>query len=85
MAEVRSGLAAQADNAATVDASAAYDTLLIYFDGVGDFVRRIRPLDETDTMRLLARLEAAVEKLVTYGFDGLTAQLVLDLAYGPAD
>ena len=34
---------------------------------------------------LLARLEAAMEKLVSYGVDGLTAELLLDMAYGPAD
>lgn len=86
IAEVRSCLAALADAAITVDASAEFDRILIYFDGiVGDLVPAISPLDETDPLRLLDSLEAAVEERVTYGFDELTAELLLDMANGPAD
>lgn len=86
IAEVRSCLAALADTAPTVGASAEYDRILIYFDGiVGDLVSAIRSLDETDPCRLFHQLEAAFEGLVTYGFDVLTAESLLDMAHGPAD
>lgn len=84
--EVRSCLAALADTVPDFDASADYDRILIYFDGiVGDFVPAISPLDETDSLRLLARLEAGVEELVAHGFDGLTAELLLDKVNGAAE
>ena len=77
IAEARSCIAALADTAATVDTSIAYEHALLHLDG--DYAPSISPLAEIDTDRLLARLEAAVEVLVTYGLDGLSAELLLDM------
>lgn len=86
IAEARSCLADLADTAHTVDGSIVYDRALLYLDGlVGDFVPGISPLNETDRNRLLARLESAVEELVTYGLDGLSAELLLYMLNGPAE
>lgn len=86
IAEARSCLAALADAAPTIEASIAYERALLYLDSlVGDYVPGIGSLAENDPEPLLARLEAAVGELVTYGLDGLSAELLLDMAIGAAE
>lgn len=45
----------------------------------------IEPIGGVARAHLFRRLEGAMDDLLAQGIDGLTAELILDMAYGPAD
>lgn len=82
LAEARSYVAALADNAITIDASIAYDRVLLQIDFIhGDYIPGINPVAVTDRDVLLTVAGSAIEDLVDHGVDGLTVELVLDMLY----
>lgn len=82
LAEARSYVAALADNAITIDASIAYDRVLLQIDFIhGDYIPGINPVMVTDRDVLFTVAESAIEDLVDHGVDGLTVELVLDMLY----
>jgi hypothetical protein len=86
LAQARSCLAALADRALTIDASSAYERVLIELDRIhGDEcpAADTKGLTE-DRAILLAVATSALEKMEQYGVDPLTVELViamLDDAY----
>lgn len=79
LSEARSNIAALADNARTVKASAAYDLALIELDSVhGDDAFALDgPSPTVDRDVLMALASSAVEQLATLGVDALHTQLLL--------
>ncbi|MEZ5193966.1 MAG: hypothetical protein R2734_16720 [Nocardioides sp.] len=87
LALARSSLAALADQAATIDASSAYERVLIELDRVhGD---QSPATDNTGRREgpeiLLAVATAAVEDLERHGVDRLTVELILAMVADAAD
>lgn len=79
LAQARSHLASLADRASTIDASSAYERVLIELDRIhGDDcpVIDIGGLTE-DRAILLAHATSALEGLEQYGVDALSVELVL--------
>lgn len=86
LAQARSHLAALADQASTIDASSAYEHVLIELDRIhGDDCPAIDPDGLTgDRASLLAAATSALEELEQYGVDPLSIELIiamLDDAY----
>ena len=79
LSEARSHIAALADNAKTVEASCAYDLALIELDWIhGDHAPALDASNPTlDRDVLMALATSAVERLTTYGIDGLHTELLL--------
>lgn len=79
LAQARSYLAALADQASTVDASSAYEHVLIELDRMhGDDCPSINSDGITeDRAILLAATTTALEELEQYGVDPLSVELVL--------
>lgn len=79
LSEARSYVAALADNATTLEASSAYDLALIELDLVhGDDAFALdatKPAVDRDALMALAI--PTVERLTTYGVDGLRSELLL--------
>lgn len=79
LAQARSYLAALADNAHTIDASSAYEHVLLEVDRIhGDDVPALDTTGLT-TDRAVLRVVAAsaVEELIVHGVDALQVELVL--------
>jgi hypothetical protein len=79
LAQARSYLAALADQASTIDASSAYERVLIELDRIH---RDECPAADTeglteDRALLLAVATSALEELEQYGVDPLTVELVI--------
>lgn len=83
LADARSCLAALADAATDFDESGRYERLLIDLDGIhaGDFPATY-PMCGT-TAELLARLEAAVDRMIELGGDALSLELFIADVVGP--
>lgn len=79
VAEARSYIAALADCARTVEASSAYERVLIELDWIhGDDVPALDTTGLTDSRDvLMAVATSAVEQLVAYGVDALQVELLL--------
>lgn len=81
--EARSCLAALADSTDDVDLSAHFDRLLIQLDCLtGDAGPACSPVTGSRA-ELLGRLEDAVDRLVWYGVNGLSLELLLLNARDP--
>src|SRR5699024_7444165 len=77
LGEARSCLAALADDAPTDGESAHFDRLLIELDGItGDAGPACSPMAETPA-GLLSRLELATDRLIEYGVDRLSLELIV--------
>ena len=79
LAQARSYVAALADRALTIEASSAYEHLLIELDRIhGDKSPGLNPdgLSE-DRAFLLTEATASIEQLAQYGVDALSVELVL--------
>ena len=86
LAQARSYLATLADQASTIDASSAYERVLIELDRIhGDECPSAGTEELTeDRAVLLAVATSALEKIEQYGVDPLTVELIiamLDDAY----
>lgn len=80
LAEARSYVAALADAALTVDASIAYERVLLHIDFIhGPDLPAVHPVSLTDRDELFSVAESAIEELESHGIDGLTVELVLDM------
>lgn len=80
LAEVRSYLAALADQAPTLAATAAYDDVLLYFDAIhSDQVPALELLPPIEPPLLHELTENALLDLVPFGFDSLHLELILAL------
>jgi hypothetical protein len=79
LAQARSYLAALADQASTIDASSAYEHVLIELDRIhGDDCPPINSDGLTeDRAILLAVATSALEELEEYGVDPLSVELIL--------
>lgn len=78
LAEARSCLAALADAATTFDQSVAYDRLLLRLDWLhGDDTPACEPMPGVGCDELVRRAESAVERLVDFGIDVLSIELLL--------
>ena len=79
LAEARSCLAALADQASTIDASSAYERVLIELDRVhGDESPALNSDRGTDDLVILLGIAtAALEELELYGVDPLSVELIL--------
>jgi hypothetical protein len=79
LAQARSYLAALADQASTIDASSAYEHVLIELDRIhGDESPAINGGGLTeDRATLLAVATSALEELEQYGVDPLSVELIL--------
>lgn len=79
LAQARSYVAALADRAMTVDASSAYEHVLLELDRVQE--DECPPVDTCgltdDRDILLAVANSAIEELETYGIDALCVELIL--------
>ncbi len=76
LAEARSCLATLADASSDFDESVHFDHLLLDLDAMHVDYPGLYPLD-ADRSRLLRRLEAAVERMLDLGGDGLRLELLL--------
>ncbi len=77
LAEARSCLAALADIAMDFDESVLYEHLLLDLDALhGDDAPALHPLTR-DRAELLRRLEAAVDRMLDLGGDGLNLEILL--------
>jgi hypothetical protein len=79
LAQARSYVAALADQALTIEASSAYERVLVELDRVyGDDCPALNTEDLTDDRDLLlAVASTAVEALENYGVDPLSVELIL--------
>jgi hypothetical protein len=79
LAQARSYVAALADQALKLDASSAYERVLLELDRVhGDECPALDTEDLTDDRDiLLAIANNAIEELETYGIDPLSVELIL--------
>ena len=79
LAQARSYVAALADRAVTLDASSAYERVLLELDRVhGDECPALDTGDLTDDRSLLlAVASSAIEELESYGIDTLSIELIL--------
>ncbi len=79
LAQARSYVAALADQALTIEASSAYERVLLELDRVhGDDCPALNTEDLTDDRDLLlAVASTAVEALENYGVDPLSVELIL--------
>ena len=79
LAEARSYVAALADRALTIEASSAYERVLLELDRVhGDDCPALDTGDLTDDRDiLLAVASETVEQLESYGVDSLSVELIL--------
>ena len=78
VAETRSCLAALADAATTFGQSVAYDHALLELDGIlGDDGPGCEPLPGVGRDELQRRAESAIERLVEFGVDALSVELLL--------
>ncbi len=79
LAQARSSVAALADCALTLDASSAYERVLLELDRVhGDGCPALDTEDLTDDRDiLLAVASNAIEELESYGIDALSVELIL--------
>jgi hypothetical protein len=78
LTQARSYLAALADSTGTVDASLAYDGVLLELDAVhGDDTPALSAVPPADRHALRARAEAALESLLAHGVDALQVELLL--------
>ena len=79
LAQARSYVAALADQACTIDASSAYEHVLLELDRLhGDECPAIDSTGITDERQiLLAVASDAIEELQSYGIDALSIELVL--------
>ena len=79
LAQARSYVAALADRAMTLDASSAYEHVLLELDRVhGDECPAVDTYGLTDDRDiLLAVANSAIEELETYGIDALCVELIL--------
>jgi len=79
LAQARSYVAALADRALTLDASSAYERVLLELDRVhGDECPALDSEDLTDDRDiLLAVASSAIEELETHGIDPLSVELIL--------
>jgi len=78
LAEVRSCLVALADSATTFEQSVAYDRLLLRLDWLhGDDTLACEPMPGVGRNKLLLHAEAAIERLVEFGVDTLSIELLL--------
>lgn len=77
LAEARSCIAAPADGATDIDESVLYEHLLLDLDALhGDDAPALHPLTR-DRAELLRRLEAAVDRMLDLGVDGLNLEILL--------
>jgi hypothetical protein len=79
LAQARSYVAALADRALNVDASSAYEHVLLELDRVhGDECPAVDTYGLTDDRDiLLAVASSAIEELESYGIDALSVELIL--------
>jgi hypothetical protein len=79
LAQARSHLAALADHASTIDASSAYEHVLIELDRIhGEESPAISAEGLTDDRAILrAAASSALEELEQFGVDPLTVELIL--------
>ncbi|QBR91878.1 hypothetical protein [Nocardioides euryhalodurans] len=79
LAQARSYVAALADSALTLDASSAYERVLLELDRVhGDDCPALDSEDLTDDGDIpLAVASSAIEELETHGIDPLAVELIL--------
>jgi hypothetical protein len=78
LTQARSDLAALADSADTVEASLAYDRVLLELDAVhSDDTPALSAVSPADRHVLQARAEAALESLLVHGVDALQLELLL--------
>lgn len=79
LAQARSSVAALADCALTLDASSAYERVLLELDRVhGDECPSLDTEDLTDDRAiLLAWASSAIQELEDYGIDALSVELLL--------
>ena len=87
LAQARSYVAALADRTPTIDASSAYERVLLELDRVhGDDCPALHTEDLTDDRDvLLAVARNAVEELEKYGVDPLSIELILAMLVGAHD
>lgn len=76
LAEARSCLAALADTATEFDESVQFEHLLLALDAMHVDYPGLYPLEENRS-QLLRRLEAAVDRMLDLGGDGLSLELLL--------
>jgi hypothetical protein len=80
LAEVRSYLAALADQAQTFDASVEYERVLLQVDFIhGDFIPGITHIPAHSRDVLFDVAYAAIEELAEHGVDLLSVELLLDM------
>ena len=79
LAEARSCLAALADTAQDINESIHCEHLLLDLDGLHSFGPGLSPTSGTKSEHL-DRLEAAVDKMIEFGGDGLALEMLLDSA-----
>lgn len=78
LAEARSCLAALADMATSFDQSVAYERLLLRVDWLhGDDTPAYEPMPGVGLDHLQRRAEDAIERLVEFGVDALSVELLL--------
>lgn len=78
VAEARSCLAALAETPSTFEQLVAYDRLLLRLDWLhGDDTPACEPMPELGRAELLRRAELTIERLVDFGVDGLSVELLL--------
>ena len=78
LAEARSYVAALANCALTLDASAAYEVILLRLDALhGGHVPPLRRINLDDRDLLFTAAESAIEDLIAHGVDALQVELVL--------
>ena len=78
LAEARTYVAALADQALTLDASAAYEQVLQRLDAMyGGDVPALAEIRLDDRDALLTAAESAIEDLIEHGVDALQVELVL--------
>ena len=78
LAEARSCLAALTDSAMGFDQSVAYDQLLLRIDWLhGDDTPACEPMPGVGRDELLRRAESAIARLVEFGVDAFSIELLL--------
>lgn len=87
LAQARSYVAALADRAQTLDASSAYERVLLELDRVhGDDCPALDTKDLTDDRDILLAVAGdAIEELESYGIDPLSVELILAMLVDAQD
>lgn len=87
LAQARSYVAGLADRALTLDASSAYERVLLELDRVhGDDCPTLDTEDLTDNRDILLTIASnAIEELENYGIDALSVELILAMLVDAQD